>query len=170
MTSILPSLIVHLLLRHFADDETRQTNHEGFNICMKFIHKLKDIYWHAGFYHELFEMALTQSGNNARLRENGNHPVLAFLQGSKSVNVSKQPERYAEAEYSSGSSEPTLQTEMSVQESLRHPRGASSDVDGIATGVSEAEYPPLDGSNAESVIFEDWLKECGYYYNSLPSA
>ena len=62
VTSILPPLVIHLqTLRpsYHTLNDSRSRSH--FQTCMKFLHQLGEVYWHADFYHDFFEIAASSS-------------------------------------------------------------------------------------------------------------
>lgn len=63
VTAILPALIVHLLTMRSLSSSTsdRELASRRFQCSMEFLKSLGDIYWHASFYHEFFELAASTS-------------------------------------------------------------------------------------------------------------
>ncbi|OBT39591.1 hypothetical protein VE00_10555 [Pseudogymnoascus sp. WSF 3629] len=58
VTFVLPPLIVHLLERRASlTPELKQANSNRFDLCMIFLRQLREVYWHASFYCEFFELA-----------------------------------------------------------------------------------------------------------------
>jgi hypothetical protein len=58
VTFVLPPIIVHLLeLRISPTPELKQGHSNRFDLCMIFLRQLREVYWHASFYCEFFELA-----------------------------------------------------------------------------------------------------------------
>jgi hypothetical protein len=58
--SVIPVLIVHLMnIRASTLIAEKNLHYNRFKMCMMFLHELGDIYWHASFYHDFFQLAAT---------------------------------------------------------------------------------------------------------------
>lgn len=81
VTAILPPLIVHLLMMRANDSSGKQHGAGRFDECMSFLQQLSEIYWHASFYHEFFELAASNSqAKSAKTAARGaRDPLVAFL-------------------------------------------------------------------------------------------
>lgn len=80
VTAVIPPLIVHtLVMRGSADKCLISQTSLHFQTCMEFLKRLGEIYWHASFYHEFFELvAPTIEKQIPRLpvrRQRSRHPV-----------------------------------------------------------------------------------------------
>lgn len=81
VTFTLAPLIVHVLgIRSAPSEERLQVHRNRFDLCMIFLRQLRDIYWHAIFYCEFFELAA--SINESRLvthMSEAQDPLASFL-------------------------------------------------------------------------------------------
>ncbi|CAG9990058.1 unnamed protein product [Clonostachys byssicola] len=58
VTSILPPIAIHLQgLRLKGEDCEKRQSKIHFQTCMQFLKRLGEVYWHANFYHDIFELA-----------------------------------------------------------------------------------------------------------------
>lgn len=163
---------MHLLKRKLDPSEERYSGHRSLETSMQFISQLGDIYWHAEFYHELFELALNQIGNTPVEKSGEFDTALSFIKIAKNGGVKDHFCHLSAAQSREASHDKVLQrvsavTRDPVAEDWEAKSGSSDSEDIMA---SEVEQNVLDQQNIETAIFEDWLRDCGYYYNSLPSA
>ena len=154
VTSILSSLIVHLLVQKFEPSDANGLQSASFRKCMEFISQLSDIYWHAGFYHELFVLASTDKA----LREQDKASLFGLLSKGSTGRAMQQVARQTP-------------TRVNRRETLHTPSTLMYEdvqVSRAATPAGEEASDLAIGTDA--ALFEEWLQECGYHYNSLPSA
>ncbi|KIY03657.1 uncharacterized protein Z520_00348 [Fonsecaea multimorphosa CBS 102226] len=81
VTFTLAPLIVHVLgIRSSRSEERRQVHKNRFELCMIFLRQLRDIYWHAIFYCEFFELAASIKDHQLRTQMSEAHdPLASFL-------------------------------------------------------------------------------------------
>lgn len=199
VTAILPPLIVHLLMMRANDSSGKQRDADRFDECMSFLQQLSEIYWHASFYHEFFELAASNSQTtSAQTGASGaRDPLVAFLND-------RMPGKLA-----GKASEPHSQN-VSRKRTPSDPGGAADQMSSARTGTSDgnqgntsrgavprrngsserpATTPPPEGILADPPVlgalvasedvtllessgqlFEDWLDEFGLFHNLFPSA
>ncbi|KAF2017920.1 hypothetical protein BU24DRAFT_490994 [Aaosphaeria arxii CBS 175.79] len=78
VTAIMPPLTVQVLLMRYSSNAAEVAEAKiRFSTCMEALHRLSYIYWHAGFYHDLFLLAASSGGaasSISTLRHQSNHP------------------------------------------------------------------------------------------------
>ncbi|OAP63166.1 hypothetical protein AYL99_02393 [Fonsecaea erecta] len=81
VTFTLAPLIVHVLgIRSSRSEERLQVHKNRFELCMIFLRQLRDIYWHAIFYCEFFELAASIKDHQLRTQMSEAHdPLASFL-------------------------------------------------------------------------------------------
>ncbi|OAL34069.1 hypothetical protein AYO20_06717 [Fonsecaea nubica] len=81
VTFTLAPLIVHVLgIRSSRPEERLQVHKNRFELCMIFLRQLRDIYWHAIFYCEFFELAASIKDHQLRTQMSEAHdPLASFL-------------------------------------------------------------------------------------------
>ncbi|KFZ04035.1 hypothetical protein V502_10464 [Pseudogymnoascus sp. VKM F-4520 (FW-2644)] len=80
VTFVLPPLIVHLLERRASPTpELKQANSNRFDLCMIFLRQLREVYWHASFYCEFFELAASIDTPSSAPPIGSQDPLIKFL-------------------------------------------------------------------------------------------
>ncbi|KAK4078430.1 transcriptional regulator family: Fungal Specific TF [Purpureocillium lilacinum] len=175
VTAILPPLIIHLLCLRFNSQRSigpSDTYH--YDNCMAFLQQLGDIYWHASFYHEFFELAASPQGQPNSMRDHD--PLVAFLSDNLPAKLPS----------SNRPTEPHVREEGSVVSKVSKDRAANaahhvaSESHLTVTDAASGAPPTGDTSASEdgngdflgylAGPFEDWLEDLGYFHNSFPSA
>lgn len=141
---------------------------------MAFLQQLGDIYWHASFYHEFFELAASPQGQPNSTRDHD--PLVAFLSDNLPAKLPS----------SNRPTEPHVREEGSVVSKVSK-AGAANAAHHVAseshltvTDAASGAPPTGDTSASEdgngdflgylAGPFEDWLEDLGYFHNSFPSA
>jgi hypothetical protein len=86
--------MVHLLeIRASITAATKRLAMNQFEICMTFLRQLGDIYWHAAFYHDFFQLAASIENDEIEQKESSSKdPLIAFLQ-EKMGHVGRMAQR-----------------------------------------------------------------------------
>lgn len=80
VTFVIPPLIVHLLeLRASLTPELKHANSNRFELCMMFLRQLREVYWHASFYCEFFELAASIDTPSLAPPIRSQDPLMKFL-------------------------------------------------------------------------------------------
>ncbi|KAH8817384.1 fungal-specific transcription factor domain-containing protein [Xylogone sp. PMI_703] len=89
VTSVLPPLIIHLLEIRSSRNPTVTTLFTNqYNLCMIFLRELGDVYWHASFYYDFFELAASIDNEFLEPRQSRTHdPLIAFLKQQMAIRT-----------------------------------------------------------------------------------
>ena len=195
VTAVLPPLIVHLLeIRAATSPSIRQLHVDRYKLCMTFLRELGDIYWHATFYHDFFELAA--SVDNAWTKNpisRSQDPLIAFLKqqtaigerlggGNSRASGSSDSAPHQASNFSDIA--PTLQYgpyagPETISEVRNKPLAPNSDARiGLKvrdSSAAEIITEPPDGDffnilGVQELQFEEWLGECGNFLAVFPSA
>lgn len=198
VTSMLPVLIVHLLqMRSSRSHKVRNLHLNRYNLCMMFLRELGDVYSHAIFYHEFFELASSANNTTVETSPVGQDPLIRFLEqrsatrngernGTRTPNNERhrrtilsnkpvrqpQPDAYLEA----GSIPPSFATTYAPNMANPNTPGNESPVidSNSEQPASRVGYPNNQASdpaeNEFDVRFEEWLASYDHFQNIFPSA
>lgn len=71
VTTTLPVIAFYLhSLQMPKDSPETKASTKGFQDCLRFLKQLGDIHWHAGFYHDFFQMLATRGAAESNKRPN----------------------------------------------------------------------------------------------------
>lgn len=165
---MLPPLLVQLLLvRHYPDDVSDyKIAATRFQTCMAFLEQLGKIYWHAGFYYDLLEVAGTSSQSNSLMSDTarkarGGQTPLPQIDGGVKIQGSQH------AQSAVGSTSDGISPETGpapYQPTYPHfPTNATlNTITQIAAGGIQADNAKGMGEMSlgdDGQLFEDWLND-----------
>ncbi|KFY98686.1 hypothetical protein V500_01572 [Pseudogymnoascus sp. VKM F-4518 (FW-2643)] len=189
VTFVLPPLIVHLLeLRASPTPELKQANSNRFDLCMMFLRQLRDVYWHASFYYEFFELAASIDTPSSAPPIGSQDPLIKSLtqklslrnqgiaeRGTGSVpGYRHPPSGYFRAlqnfnQLPLSQSSPIAQTVLAT----KSPEGCAESNEGPSLPISDMGSPDastVDVLGSEGVQFEQWLEAYGNMQQFFPLA
>lgn len=195
VTGILPPLIVHLLMMRASHDHPGDyPAAENFDKCINFLKQLGEIYWHASFYNDFFELAASCSQNTMATSNGVRDPLVAFLNDHMPVRQQIGKASGPQSQSTSRRRTPVGDEEddEQVRQSERRP-GSKANGQGDILASNEAGSPLLSGPRTQTVmaqmpdserldtedvallnlgsqLFEDWLDDLGCFHNIFPSA
>lgn len=167
---------------------------KNFDKCIVFLKQLGEIYWHASFYNEFFELAASCSHNAAATPNGVRDPLVAFL--NERMPGRQQFGKALEPQSQSASRRRTPvdveEDEEQVNQTERRP-ASKKNGQGDMLASNEAGLPVLSDPLTQTVVaqmpdsqrpdtgdvplldpggqlFEDWLDDLGYFHNIFPSA
>lgn len=90
VTCVIPPLIIHLLEIRSSLNPTITTLYTNqYNLCMIYLRELGNVYWHASFYYDFFELAASVDNEFLEQRRSRTHdPLIAFLKQQISMRRS----------------------------------------------------------------------------------
>lgn len=192
---MLPVLIIHLLeMRASSSADSRKLHLNRYNLCMMFLQELGDIYWHASFYHEFFELAASANNRVTPAVNPVRDPLIEFLENRSSTRrgygqVATAPQSLGNSNFPStgqiiSHSSSNLNTN-GVPEVLNdtfplnpsRPNGESQESAELGHDSGQA-LPQVesisnftfDQTNNLDVRFEEWLVGYDQFQNIFPSA
>jgi hypothetical protein len=164
---------------------------------MGLLEQLGEIYWHAGFYHDFFKLAVLHSqGPTTYTNGQEQDPLVAFLHDHMPV---KLPVLRGTEVYSQNAIRRRTPNRNDVEDSATKPTATRNLEDMTANFLSvtttshsaahtgylastmqapipyelasdELELGGVAIPDTSSQLFEDWLDEYGYFHNIFPSA
>ncbi|KAJ5814848.1 hypothetical protein N7474_006625 [Penicillium riverlandense] len=173
VTAILPPLIAHLLITRASRDHPGKS--EDFNKCIVFLKQLGEIYWHASFYNEFFELAASSSQNITETLNGARDPLVTFLND-------RMPGRqqFCKVLESQNQSRIRRRTLVDNAENAQSNMLASDEagLPALSSPSIMAEMPDSERLDSGDVtlldpgaqLFEDWLVDLGSFHNIFPSA
>jgi hypothetical protein len=189
VTFVIPPLIVHLLeLRASLTPELRQANSNRFELCMIFLRQLREVYWHAGFYCEFFELAASIDTPSSAPPIRSQDPLIKFLtqkdslrnQGNADGGTGSTPSNcHLRSGYSRvlhnfnqlplSPNSPIAQTISAPQS----PEGCAESDQRTSLPISDmgaVDASTVDGLCSEGVQFEQWLEAYSNMQQFFPLA
>lgn len=182
------------MMRASCDYPRKYFAAENFEKCIVFLKQLGEIYWHAGFYNEFFELAASCSQNMTATPNGVRDPLVAFL--NERMPGRQQFGKALEPQGQSTSRRWTpvgvVEDDKQVNQTERRP-GSKKNGQGDMLPSNKAGLPVLSYPPAQTVMaqmpdserldtgdvtlldpgaqpFEDWLDDFGYFHNIFPSA
>lgn len=189
VTFVIPPLMAHLLeLRASPTSELRQANTNRFELCMMFLRQLREVYWHASFYCEFFELAASIDTPSSAPPIRSQDPLIKFL----TQKVSLRNQGIAEGGTGSTPSYCHLrsgyfrildsfnQLPLSPSSPIAQTVSAPKSPEGCAESDQRPSLPisdmgPVDAStvdllSSEGVQFEQWLEAYSNMQQFFPLA
>ncbi|EXJ67275.1 uncharacterized protein A1O5_09288 [Cladophialophora psammophila CBS 110553] len=184
VTFTLAPLIVHVLgIRSSRSEERLQVHKNRFELCMIFLRQLRDIYWHAIFYCEFFELAASIKDHDLRTQMSEAHdPLASFLTQRISVGDLMVLRHYQNLGRASKVDDLPLPPEASPVYPREWPQTAGPEVHGhskqreMSSGLntpnlsSSADLDPVYLRHIEPMNMNDWLAAHSRAGQSIPFA
>jgi hypothetical protein len=182
VTFTLAPLIVHVLgIRSSRAKGGLQVHKNRFDLCMIFLRQLRDIYWHAIFYCEFFELAASIKDDQLRTQMSEAHdPLASFLTQRISVGDLMVLRHYKDLEQAAYGNE-AVQSAQSFDCEQSWARNGGPDsrlmtdrAEGQSSGVnqpsSSANLDHAYSSRNEPMRMNDWLAVHSRLGSSIPFA
>ncbi|KAJ9615918.1 hypothetical protein H2200_001995 [Cladophialophora chaetospira] len=179
VTFTLAPLIVHVLgIRSSKSAERLQVHKNRFELCMIFLRQLKDIYWHAIFYCEFFELAASIKNDQLRTEISEAHdPLASFLTQHISMGDLMVLRHYQDVDtarsvdeaYSTSPLSPIYRQQWAQGFGMQaNDRGQQAQ--NPAHSFSTAEPDQVYSRSAEPMKMRDWLAAHSHVGQSIPFA
>jgi len=188
VTFVLPPIIVHLLeLRISPTPELKQGNSNRFDLCMIFLRQLREVYWHASFYCEFFELAASIDTPSSAPPTGFQDPLIKVLAQKISLRNQGVAENSGAASVPSSShpqsgyfrvlhnfSQLPLSQSSPIAQTGSNPRSSAGSADfNQDPPLAISDIGPVDASNTdmlsgEGVQFEQWLEAYGNLQQFFP--
>jgi hypothetical protein len=182
VTFTLAPLIVHVLgIRSSRAKGGLQVHKNRFDLCMIFLRQLRDIYWHAIFYCEFFELAASIKDDQLRTQMSEAHdPLASFLTQRISVGDLMVLRHYKDLEQAADGNE-AVQSALSFDREQLWARNGGPDgllmtdpAEGQSSGVNQpstsANLDHAYSSRNEPMRMNDWLAVHSRLGSSIPFA
>lgn len=150
-------------------------NSEDFNKCIDFLKQLGEIYWHASFYNEFFELAASPSQNTTETPNGERDPLVTFLNdrmpGRQQLCKVLEPQNQGRIRKRTLVDNDEIgQSNMLASNEANLPALSSPSIMAEMPDSERIDTGDVTWLDPGAQLFEDWLVDLGSFHNIFPSA